>query len=934
MSFLETVLPDQGHYAVFVASGAGRYHKWFTDIAEMEQYMRGASPNGDVYFAVATFSDSSHRTQDNVQYKKAYYLDIDCGDGKPYPNKRDGALALAKFCKDTGVPSPTVVDSGRGLHAYWPLTAQVSAKEWCSVASALKRAVKDNGLMADPAVTADSARVLRAPGTVNHKCGGTVTVLVSRPAVDPTAFAALITSIAPKPTVKTRTSQVIADMEGGEEYPVSNSMAIEQRCPAIAKALQHPDAVSEPLWYKLVGLAAYCQSPEDTAIRWSKGHPGFDPDKAIRKMEQYRASTSGAPLCEAIQSDCKECAKCPFRGKIRTPWSLGITYKDAPPVQEDGLPPAVPPPEPYRRTVRGVVKNIDGADLLICDFDLYPLRYGKNEHTGVESVFFRWNRVNFGWTDLAIPNACLYPQAMREFVKQLGDQGILIGGGLVQEFQAMLNNYVQELRRRAAMTNVYTTFGWKEKNTAFAIGSTIIRRTPQGVTEESVSSSDINGLADILCVSGSRDNWVKATGALATIRMPLHMFALGVAFSAPLYTFTGLKGAVLSLYGETGGGKTLAQKWMQSVYGDPEGLHFASRFTANALYTRMSLLNNLPMTVDEATMMDNAVLGDILFSVSQGRDKARLSRTAVEIKAKEWAMPVVFSTNMALSAKMHIAGYTSEAQRMRLLELRVPVNHKLSESSDLGRKIHTFLAKNYGHVGREYIRYLVGLGEDKIRADLAAAFTEFKDKFDITFTGSERYWELMIITAWLGLRYAKSIGVIAFDPDECIPVVLAQLSAARRDNEDSKEDIYDVITRFCNDSTQYAVTAMYTGKSVIVDQTRLPRDKVLLRYNLWRKAATAPFTDGTLIIDRSYLRTWLAERGMDITTFMRHINDEGINAVAKGGNSRYTLGKGTPIRTAQTYTVQISLRHDRLMSLRDEVVEAGDDSPAKLVAVS
>ena len=44
------------------------------------------------------------------------------------------------------------------------------------------------------------------------------------------------------------------------------------------------------------------------------------------------------------------------------------------------------------------------------------------------------------------------------------------------------------------------------------------------------------------------------------------MFTLGVGFSAPLYNFTGLKGLTVSLYGPTGGGKTLAQYWAQSIY--------------------------------------------------------------------------------------------------------------------------------------------------------------------------------------------------------------------------------------------------------------------------------------------------------------------------------------------------------------------------------
>ena len=88
------------------------------------------------------------------------------------------------------------------------------------------------------------------------------------------------------------------------------------------------------------------------------------------------------------------------------------------------------------------------------------------------------------------------------------------------------------------------------------------------------------------------------------------MFALGVGFSAPLYNFTGLKGLTISLYGPTGGGKTLAQYWVQSLYGDPEKLHFAAKFTQNTLFGRLGLYSNLPMTIDEVTLMQDKEVGD------------------------------------------------------------------------------------------------------------------------------------------------------------------------------------------------------------------------------------------------------------------------------------------------------------------------------------
>jgi hypothetical protein len=103
-----------------------------------------------VFFALAKFETGKSRTQDNVESLKSYWLDIDCGPnksfadektGRPsgYETQQDGLKALQKFCLDIGLPKPMLVNSGNGLHAYWPLAEEVPRDEWTPVVKRLRQ---------------------------------------------------------------------------------------------------------------------------------------------------------------------------------------------------------------------------------------------------------------------------------------------------------------------------------------------------------------------------------------------------------------------------------------------------------------------------------------------------------------------------------------------------------------------------------------------------------------------------------------------------------------------------------------------------------------------------------------------------------------------------------------------------------------------------
>jgi hypothetical protein len=460
--------------------------------------------------------------------------------------------------------------------------------------------------------------------------------------------------------------------------------------------------------------------------------------------------------------------------------------------------------------------------------------------------------------------------------------------------------------------------GWKNDFKEFVLGDSVLKEVSGSVVEEKATLGRSTGKSgELYGTSGSLKDWRDATVLLEKANLPAHMFALGVGFSAPLYAFTGLKGLTISLYGPTGGGKTLAQYMIQSIYGDPDRLHFAAKYTQNTLFSRLGVYNNLPMTIDEATMLQDKEIGDFLYWVSQGRDKARLTRSAEERDQKTWATPVVVSTNRSLASKLTSSGLDSEAQMARLLEVSVPVSKLFSTDSTAGQLLYNHLMQNYGHAGRTLLDFLVGEGPDGVRAWIERGRKKFAAKYGAKFSGEERYWEQAIFLADLALHKAKELDLIAFDPELGTRWVLEQLGTVRKAAVESKRTSYDLLGEFLNEHISNSVTVVQTGTGKpVADPLRMPRDEVRARIHVWRKDAQTEFTRGSIMIDRSYFKRWLSSKGADFRAFSNEITLEGADATPKSG--RAYLTKDTAIRLPQTYVIGFDLAHPKLEGLLNE----------------
>ena len=935
LNFLQRVLPSAGFYVTTVINPDGRRQGFFATVEELAKAVTGLDQRGNnTYFAISAFVEKGNRKQENVRATKVIALDVDCGDGKPYPTWREGLAATGRFIQQMGLPKPLIIHSGNGLHVYWVLTEELEPLRWKPLAEAMKAAAKDKGFEIDPAVPADSARVLRPVGTTNPKSGTQVRMLIdARPAAVEQLAACLSAYMVAHPVSQSRStssSPLAQALQVQQDFPPANATVIATKCQQIGWAAKNQGDVEEPFWYAMIGVAAHCQDPEATAISWSDQHPGYNANETLRKLSHWKTATTGPSTCKKFEElRPAGCKGCKFKDKVGTPARLGIQYLEVAPstTAPDTAAHDVPLPRPFKRTADGIKMTVDETDIDVCKFDIYPVGYGKDESLGYETVRFHWNRPHLGWQELVMRQALL-TEGHRDFATVLADQGIvLLNRNQTGYFQIMLRSYMDELRQKRAMTNLYATMGWKENFSQFVIGDTVLRRNTDGsVSEESIALASGSARLghELWHTAGSKDAWVNFTALLDKADLRAHMFALAVGFSGPLYAFTGLKGLTVSLYGPTGGGKSLAQMWIQSIYGNPDKLHFAAKFTQNSLFGRMGLYSHMPMTIDEVTMMDNKEVGDFAYWVSQGRDKARMNRNAEERDAKTWALPVIVSTNKSMNSKLIASGLDTDAQLARILEVSVPPSKLFTKDSSAGRKIYEFINANYGHVGREFIKRLLELGETGIRAAIAQATEDFRGKYKAQFSGEERFWEQSIILADLAARLAKEWGLIAYDHKDGIEWVLAQVGAIRRAVSEFKIDAFDLLTEYLNENSDATLTVTQTGTNKpMVDFSRVPRGELRVRFEMYRKTNGDVFSHGTVMLDRTHFRRWLAQRGADYKTFMGEMQDESVIATPKS-NKAY-LGKDSPIKLGQSYVIGVNLTHPRLQGILSDADQAIED---------
>ena len=858
--FLNSVLPTQGVYCT-VGIRAGVVKQSFQETIEAVDAVGGTmdSSGVDAYFALASYKDDSARTVDNAAFLRAFFLDLDCGMGKPYADQPAAAQALSVFISDTGLPSPMVVNSGGGLHVYWPLTADVPAADWVPHAKSLKRLCAQHNLHADPAVTADAARILRTPGTHNFKAGQSRAVQIVAQG-QPTDLGVFVACLPPAPVDLSAAKQFGMDdtsreMSGGDFPPcsfarIASRSLKDKGCAQIKHALADAAVLAEPLWRGLLSIAVRCEDGATAIHTASKAHPGY----TAANTEAKAAETKGPYTCQWYKDNngalCKGCTQ-----TVSTPLLLGkivvaaevtddayVVVKEA----DDETPAvalSIPAyPYPYFRGTNGGVfrkdrdKEGDEVEVEIYPDDLYLTErfFDSDEHGSGdgEMVGINLHMRKDGVRRFFAPVTTLFStEKLRDLLVR---NGVVAYGKKLEQLMAYFASAIRKLQSQYAANKTRNQMGWTPDLLGFVLGE--VEYTANGA-KLAPPASGTRQLASAFKPTGTLAEWKRIANFYDRIGLEPHALALFLGFGSPLLRLMDgnvVKGAMVHLkHNGSGSGKSTAQMVANSIFGHPDDLLMKKEDTYAAKMHMLGMVNSLIFTVDEITNEKAEVLSDMAYGFTSGRGKHRMESQTNKMRTNNttWCNFTLTSGNASVTDVLQQYKSTADGELRRVLEISVPTYTGASkqEIDAVFSKLNT----NFGVAGPIYIDHVLR-NSDEVRRLLTTMQAKIDKELGLDQT--DRFYSSIMTCAFVGALVAKRLGLHDLD----IPKVYRYAVALVRDSKQStKADVGDSMTTaqetlaaFVNENVNNALVAPFTPRGSLPERPAVsPKGPLRMRYD-------------------------------------------------------------------------------------------------------
>lgn len=333
--FVETVFNRTVDGVIAIWTKQDRQTQFFTrsQEKEMQAYIARKYQTHDTYYGVGLLSPGLTVGRGKVEDVVAIpgvWLDIDIAHeahkASNYPKTVEEALDIIK---EFPLPPTIVVFSGYGLHVYWlfkepwvletPEERQVAQQCSADFQKTMQSIFKRKGYKIDN--TSDLARVLRVPGTLNHKMDTAVEVEILE--LDGTKRYN-VSDI--EQYAVSESNDVIVPAKPANSR---NKTSIFQ--PTHMEAILHPEGchwmghcrddsenLPEPEWYALLTVVNCCKDANYWAHELSKAYDGYTKEETEEKMEHIKQNGYGPITCESVQNkfsgycdDCKHEVKSP-----------------------------------------------------------------------------------------------------------------------------------------------------------------------------------------------------------------------------------------------------------------------------------------------------------------------------------------------------------------------------------------------------------------------------------------------------------------------------------------------------------------------------------------------------------------------------------------------------------------------------------------------
>lgn len=755
------------------------------------------------------------RNQNNTAELKSLFIDIDVKPGA-YADTEEAVRALIAFCQASGLPRPTlmVFSGSGGLHVYWCLDRGLTPNEWHPLAQSLAEAGRRHGLIADWGCTVDSARILRVPGTTNHKVHLPVRMgqsVVPHDYPVATIAAALaqylpakpLGGLAPRPPLAVVTNELSAGIVREARPVVLRTVA--EGCGFVKEALDTGGAgFSQPLWNLTTLLATFTEEGLQGAHDMAKGHAGYTQQSTMdlfdRKLREREQGNIGWPTCQTISTNgCGHCASCPHLAAGKSPLHLGRMAAAPNHVHADTdlprgytridgiinqlIPTGVPGQNEFRPLCR--YKMLDGW----AQGHPWVLHFQTETEPGVAST-------------IAVP---AFVNANREKLQvKLAEQGLMTSGTEAAALQTFFMSWIKQLQDQKKV-RVGVPFGWMQRGEEYVSFSHGGRAyLPDGSDEPAPRPDSGAELEVMFTPRGTIDPWMWLKDHVLGQKRQDMAAIIATAFAGPLVLFTGSNGNLVPFISATSGiGKSAATDIAAAVWGAPGMAVMKVGSTENKTRKFTEDMKNLPVYYDEMRNMDEKEqLSRLVFGITSGSQKGRLRSDATYQKqGAPFSTLVVCSSNSSLWEVMKDQTIGTEAGALRVYEVHC-FEKELDKNDPINVVVSTkvqHLNNNFGHAGTIYAKFLVQ-NVQRIRREVNALATAMLTKY--CRNQSERYYAYTMVCMILGAKYANECGIGGFDVPALKDFLIANLGKlhdkldSSNANVQKRENAAEILTQF------------------------------------------------------------------------------------------------------------------------------------------
>ena len=936
IEFLRAVWPETGVYCLATKVSKGYAHHTFNTIEAAADFAISIRDKQDVWFAVHTLTEHrvwnprkkkdtdgnweggwSYRTGENMRASRAFFFDLDVGADKDYASQRDAIIAIKSFCDKTSLPQPMLVNSGRGVHVYWLLDEELASLSWKSHAARLFNLAIAHQLKVDASRTDDITSLLRVADTFNCKKAPKLPVKVWMPGVvTPThrflellgqaneEIGGLPGGLAPAASYELGTNTTI-EFDG----PPVTMKQLGDACGQIRAFAIRRGNVHYGAWHKILAVLRHVENGAAYAHALSSGHPNYDRDELDQKLWHQERDAIGPTTCGVMRANCDAdiCRQCPYWNLAKSPLSAARLPKpttEKPDVAPE-LEPPCDPPAGFNRVEGGGVQfrkrtedKIVPVTILNCD--LYPLE--RHVDAKMETDQHEWcaKLPNEEAKTFTLDSGDVQEPVL--LAKTLAKQGIYVTPGDNKLVQLYMSLYIKDLQKMNGAKQRAGYLGWTKGHAEFILPDVTL--SPGGKSDPShMHHRTLTNLVDVrgMGKAGTLEKQIKLMNFYNQHQYLDRQFFILCGLAAPFYHATGYHGSIIHATGLPGASKSTTLFTAMSMWGHPQKMPLngqSSGATANARDQIISVMNNLPVGMDEITNIAEDVAKEFALNVSQtSNQKERLKQdgSLKTVGGGDKSTLILTTGNASLHSILSRNNIAGDAGSMRVFEIVFQRPSKAGKA--LADRFMFDLCENYGHIGPALMRYAVDHYDEVVKM-----VQDERIKLDglVDLDPHERLWSADGAAALAIGRLAHKLGLLPFNANAIRDwLVNVQFPAMRGTVKDQYPSAAEILTSFIEANGDSIVYVPEGNTSIL----REPRNTLKGRYEA---------SSGLLWLTKNAFSDYCAMRR---APYQQYVNELAISHVITDRNIRKVLTTGTNIAPTRSWCFCVNMRHEEMGDL-------------------